>query len=307
MDAIMILVRFFIWIGVNIAGVVMLIKAIIKKEPKRNAIIAFIVGLVAFITLCTSSMKYSERHPSEPTSSSNAEAVTEIEKTPEPTAEPTIEPTAEPVVKSTPEPTEKPTPEPVVNNDNAILHREGHPTYYGSTSKAHEVWDDVEKGKIVFADSNSKYSDSTIITMDGYRQDEHYEIIRNIEIYLKNADDSVDRTLDGALDLASEYLPYDIINQWYEFNESYSLVPEADNNKDDDIYYVVEYGLTDAGSDAYYAGEHKYSGRIDIIINVSGTTNEVQYITIGFGTPRWFNSLKTNSYEQVDWEYNFLK
>ena len=306
MDAIMILVRFFIWIGVNIAGVVMLIKAIIKKEPKRNAIIAFIVGLVAFITLCTSSMKYSERHPSEPTSISNAEAVTEIEKTPEPTAEPTIEPTAEPVVKSTPEPTEKPTPEPVVNNDNAILHREGHPTYYGSTSKAHEVWDDVEKGKIVFADSNSKYSDSTIITMDGYRQDEHYEIIRNIEIYLKNADDSVDRTLDGALDLASEYLPYGIINQWYEFNESYSLVPEADNDKDDDIYYVVEYSLTDAGSDAYYAGEHKYSG-IDIVIRYSRSTNEVQYITIGSRLPRWFYSLKTNSYEQVDWEYNFLK
>ena len=123
---------------------------------------------------------------------------------------------------------------------------------------------------------------------------------------MKNADDSVDRTLDGALDLASEYLPYGIINQWYEFNESYSLVPEADNDKDDDIYYVVEYSLTDAGSDAYYAGEHKYSG-IDIVIRYSRSTNEVQYITIGSRLPRWFYSLKTNSYEQVDWEYNFLK
>lgn len=305
MDAIMILIRFFIWIGVNIAGVVMLIKAIIKKEPKRNAIIAFILGLIAFITLCTSSMRYSERHPSESTSSSTTEAVTEIETTPEPAEEPTPKITAEPIVKSTPEPTEEPTPEPVVNNDNAILHRESHPTYYGSTSKAHEVWDDVEKGKIVFADSYSKYSDSTIILMDGY-QDEKKEIIHNIEIYLKNADDSVDRTLDGALDLASEYLPYGIINQWYKFNESYSLVPEADNDKDDDIYYVVEYSLTDAGSDAYYAGEHKYSG-IDIVIRYSRSTNEVQYITIGSRLPRWFYSLKTNSYEQVDWEYNFLK
>ena len=254
MDRVVIFIRYSVWIGADIAGIVMLIKAIRRKKSKRNAIIAFIIGLTAFITIS--------------------------------------KPSGESSIKF---------------DDNAILRFEGHPTYYGSTAKAHEVWDKVEKGKIVFADSNSKYSDSVILMMHGRGQGEKNELIRDIEIYLKNMDDSVERTLDGALDLASEYLPYDIINRWYEFGQSYCLVPEADNQKKDNIYYVVEYHLTEAGSDAYYAGAHKYSGSMDIIIDVSRTTNEVQYITIGFGTPRWFSSLRINDYEQIDWEYNFIK
>ncbi len=189
-----------------------------------------------------------------------------------------------------------------LENDLAIITRDGHPTYYGSTAKAHEVWDDVEKGKIIFADSNNKYDDSTILSMGGYSQDEKNEVIREIGIYFTNMKEVPDVSLGQAVEIATDYLPQDIIDKWYEFRSSYELVP---NDPEKDTYHVITYGLTDKGSDSYYSGEHKYSGSIDVIIN--GSNENVSSLVITFGTPRWMSSLSTNGYTKNDWDYNALE
>lgn len=154
-------------------------------------------------------------------------------------------------------------------SDLDLIRAEGHPTYYGSTKVAHEIWDSAPKGKVIFADSFAKRSDNTIIYMWGYRQGENSEIIRDLQLVFYNSDDLRSIELDEALQIADEYLPHDIMNQWYEFSRSYALVPH-DSKKG--TCYVVTYHLTDSGKNS---NEHPYSGTIDVILDVSTETNQV--------------------------------
>ena len=192
--------------------------------------------------------------------------------------------------------------------DLEIIRRVGHPTYYGSNTAAHAVWGDLEKGKIHFADDSTNYSSKykPIIYLDGYTQGEKNEIIREVVLYLSNcADVSEGVNVATALQIASEYLPYDIIDEWYEFNRSYCIVPLEDNVEDKEIDFFISYRLTQEGSDAYYAKKHNYSGSIDV--HLEGIDEEhITTISIGFGTPRWTSSLDLNGMKQVDWEYDFL-
>lgn len=206
--------------------------------------------------------------------------------------------------RDTENPIEMVTEEPTmpVNTDWEIITRTNHPRYYGSTTDAHKVWKGVDKEKIIFADSNYKYSDKTILLMDGYYQKEKNEIIRSIEIYLKNFEEAMAISLEEAIQLVDGYIPYDIIAKWYEFEHSYCIKPK---DGQDDTCYVVEYGLTDAASDAYYANEHPYSGRITVIFYTDSTTENVNIITIGFGTPKWMGFLEKNGYEKTEWEFDF--
>lgn len=191
------------------------------------------------------------------------------------------------------------------NEDLATITTKGHPIYYGSTEKAHEVWDDVGGEKVIFPDSYDSYSDETIIFMDGYSSEEDDPIIRDIQIYFQNFSTPLKISLNKALKIADGYLPYDIISKWYEFGESYCLKPK-DSGSTDATYYVVTYHLTDAGSTAFYAKEHSYSGTIDIIFEVA-PNDTVNYFTIGFGTPRWMSSLGTSDYSVIDWHHDFCE
>ena len=190
-----------------------------------------------------------------------------------------------------------------VNEDFSLVTAEGHPAYYGSTKEAHSIWGKAEKGKIIFADSYDKYSDKTIIAMDGYSQGEKNEVIRGFEIYFKNFSTPMRVTLDDALKIADGYIPYEIISKWYEFNGSYCIQP-VNVDDEEEVYYVVSYHLTESGSGAYYANEHAYSGSIEVIFEVNQEGN-VNYFTVGFGTPRWMSSLSTNGYEKIEWNYDF--
>ena len=202
--------------------------------------------------------------------------------------------------ENTNKPTEEPT-DPVIT-DWEIITRPGHPGYYGSTAEAHKIWQDVAKEKIVFADSNQDYSSETILMMEGYSRDEKNEIIRGVEIYLENFEEPISISLEEAIQLADGYMPYDIIDKWYEFEHSYCIKSKDDQ---DDTCYVVEYGLTDEASDAYYANEHPYSGRITVIFYTDSTSGSVKIITIDFGTPKWMNFPEKNGYERTEWVFDF--
>lgn len=191
---------------------------------------------------------------------------------------------------------------PPVNADWEIITRTGHPRYYGSTSEAHKIWQGVAKEKIVYADSYHDYSDETVLLMTGYSREEKNEIIRGIEIYLENFEEPMAISLEEAIQLANGYVPYDIIAEWYEFEHSYCI---KSKDSQDDTCYVVEYGLTDEASDAYYANEHSYSGRITVIFYTDSTTGNVNTITVGFGTPKWMGFLEKNGYEKTEWEFDF--
>ena len=221
-------------------------------------------------------------------SGDNSNITTEKETQKDVTTEEIDTPSAEPATDSS-----------SINPDLEIIMRDGHPTYYGSVETSHTIWDGTGKGKIVFADSYDKYSKGvTILTMDAYRNS---DLIRGIEIYFSNFEEPITLSLDEALKIAAAYMPFEIMDTYYQYKDSELLVP--DEGKDGDNYYIISYNLTDEGSAAYYSKEHEYSGTIDVIIQV-GQDDTIQNVIIGFGTPRWMGSLSTNSYHKEEWACN---
>ena len=183
----------------------------------------------------------------------------------------------------------------VKETDLDIILREGHPTYYGSVALSHVIWDDVEKGRIHFGDGIYGSNDKPILSMDAYRDS---DIIRLVLINFTNFEDKQTVSVDDALRVSASYLPYNIMDQYYEYKGSKMIVPD-ESKKNNATYYVISYRLTDAGSTAYYAKEHQYSGTIDVIIQV--IDDAVQSIEITFGTPRWMGYLSKNSYHLEEW------
>ena len=185
------------------------------------------------------------------------------------------------------------------NSDLEIITRENHPLYYGSVDQSHTVWDDVTGGKIVFADGYDKYQDSTIIYMDAYRNS---DLIRNIEIYFSNFEKPVNYSAKDILPIVASYMPFDIIEKYYNFDKSEKLLPNK-KNTEKTSYYIITYSLTSDASNAYYSGEHEYSGSIDVIMTIN-EDKKVESFRIGFGTPRWMSSLSMNGYYTKSWKCN---
>lgn len=193
------------------------------------------------------------------------------------------------------QPTQEPT-EPPKETDLDIITRNGHPTYYGEMQQAHSFWNDIEKGKIVFSDDfQDEYTDNTILSVGENSKDSD---IRNIEIYFQNMKDATDITLDKAVSIVGEYLPYDILEEWYKFDKSYLLIPKKQSEENE--IYIASYSLKkDQHSAPYY-------GSVDIIIamNKNGQAN---YATIGFGLPRSMIYAEKNGYSYAEWEHDFTQ
>lgn len=109
------------------------------------------------------------------------------------------------------------------NKDWDIIIREGHPTYYGSVEVSHQIWDDVEKGKVIFADGYDEYDDITILTMDAYRNS---DLIRDVQVYLKNFEQPMEMSVEEILPIIATYMPFEIMDQYYEFSKSYMVAPD---------------------------------------------------------------------------------
>lgn len=185
-----------------------------------------------------------------------------------------------------------------IESDLEIITRTGHPTYYGSIESSHALWDDVASGKIVFGNGYNEYSDKTILCVEGYRNS---DLIHGIEVYFSNFEQPATISLEEALPIITSYIPYDVIEKYYQFNESKVYIPDEDNSAQTK-YYVITYNLTDNGK-ALYGNEHEYSGSIDIVINVN-ENESVDSFSINFGVPRWMMSPSTNNYHIEKWEYN---
>lgn len=249
----------------------------VETEPGQTPVVAPEPGVTREPESEPPTSQQETKPPAQVSEPSEPEEVTPTETTPEPDrVDLTLEPT--------------------IHSDWEIITREGHPTFYGSVEHSHLIWDDVEKGKIVFPDGYDKWGDSTILSMEAYRNS---DLIREIYVSLVNFDVPTEKTLDEILPVVASYMPYEVMDKYYEFRRSYSIEPD-EGKEDTDNYFVVSYGLTDEGKTAYYEKEHEYSGSIDVII-CTNENGQVKNFDIRFGTPRWMSSLSTNSRHKVDW------
>ena len=131
-------------VGAAVLLILFIVKAV-KKQPKKKVGLALAVCFALFVISIIIMPKQAE----EPT---QAETPTQKET---------------PVQAETTVQTEEPLQE-EINGDLEIIVRQEHPTYYGSVEVSHTIWNDVPKGKIVFADSFDKYNDDTILSMSAY-------------------------------------------------------------------------------------------------------------------------------------------
>lgn len=184
--------------------------------------------------------------------------------------------------------TEVPATEAPKESELDIILRDGHPTYYGSVEQSHKTWSDIKGKRIEFADDFYASNNKAILTMSNSHNGSG--IINTIIISFDNFEENPHLSLQDALPIAASYMPFEIMDQYYEFSKSF-MVKDSANAE----YYCVSYRLTDAAGDAYYKHEHSYSGTIDVIFCVKN--NVVSYIDIGFGTPRWFTGENYNAWE----------
>lgn len=70
MFAALMMIGFFAWIGANVAGIIFLIHGFIKKQPKKKAVKAFGVGLIAFVLMIVGAMNMDTSYIDADTSSS---------------------------------------------------------------------------------------------------------------------------------------------------------------------------------------------------------------------------------------------
>ena len=179
----------------------------------------------------------------------------------------------------------------IKETDIDIVTREGHPKYYGSVKQSHEIWDDVENGKIHFGDKVYGYNDNPIISMSSYRNS---DIIRQVIINFSNFSEETAITVEDAIPIVASYMPYEIMDKYYEYAGSEMIMPN-ENHSQNFTYYVLSYRLTTEGKNS----EHDYSGTIDVIIKADD--NYVQDVDITFGKPKWMNFLEKNGYHTEKW------
>lgn len=183
-----------------------------------------------------------------------------------------------------------------------IITRNGHPTFYGSIKAAHDIWNDVEDGKVIITDKYSvNLKNNTLLFLQEYDYKDD-DLIRDIQIYFSRFKYPPNLYIDDVLPIVVEYLPLDLISQWYVFDESYYLF-DVDGKVATD--YVISYTLNNRGKEAYQSDEIAYGYTIDVIITV-GNDGIVDTLRIHSGIPKSMQSqfLKLNGYKKFDWEFN---
>ncbi|MDD6429212.1 MAG: hypothetical protein PUF90_07040 [Lachnospiraceae bacterium] len=184
------------------------------------------------------------------------------------------------------------------DNDMDIILKSGHPTLFGSVKASHKVWDNTGDDKILFADSGSSYSDQNIISMDALSTS---DVINEIEIYFSNSNNIGSVSLDEALHVTAEYIPFEILKKYYEFNMSEILVPKKDNKNNEGTYYIISYKMIDKYQ--YTDETSDYGGSIVAIININTKGSNTQHIQLTTSIPNWMNIYPDqNGYKEQSWK-----
>ncbi|SFA93818.1 hypothetical protein SAMN05216249_10584 [Acetitomaculum ruminis DSM 5522] len=187
----------------------------------------------------------------------------------------------------------------IKDSDFSLILKDNHPKFYGSTKKAHEIWNEIITNKIIFSDSSFDYSDYTVLNMKGDTND---DTIRRIEIYFQNFANNEKVDINEAETVRDAYLPKDILDKWYKKEDDYLLIPKDNNlSKDEDdeneknTCHVLSYALTKKGLKAWNNNKHTYASHIYSIIYYYSDKN-ADYLTISQSLPKWMKSPGQNGY-----------
>lgn len=120
--------------------------------------------------------------------------------------------------------------------------------------------------------------------MDAYLNDNgigYQDKIQQVEIYFSNFEEKPDISLEEAYRISASYLPFDILDKYYVFEESYILTDKENGTK----RYIINYAL----KDQFRNSDKGLGGQICTTISCN-KNDEPEAITIGLfdSTPSKF-------------------
>lgn len=188
--------------------------------------------------------------------------------------------------------------------DMELLTIEGHPTFYGSSEKAHEVWDKYSAEDTVmikgFVGHSSTYDDA-ILVLDCFKNGgmADSDIINGVHITFSNFSDGKKVGFQEALSIASDYFPYEIMSEKYSLFEScYQKM-----KKEEKPYYkyFINYKMKDVTQSSAYDHDLPYDCWVSVVFYVDSEEN---VDSISISTDRASGSRYES--EKFEWGYDFL-
>ena len=129
-----------------------------------------------------------------------------------------------------------------------LLTLKDHPKFYGDYKAAKRFWKGFDKIKVVNARLTIQNEDALLLVTTG---DEDNGVITNVTINLSDYEKKQYLELDNVMQLICDYIPYDIIDKYYDFKESFHEVYK--NGRYEAYHYVME--LNANGKEVNKSGE----------------------------------------------------
>lgn len=195
------------------------------------------------------------------------------------------------------------------NSDLDIFTIDGHPVYYGTVEQAEKIWTDFLGETVILPNSGYKYQDEkTLIVFTGYGS--NFKLLNDIQLYFKNTKSGC-LNLSTALKIAYEYLPIDLMHNYYEFVRSY-ILDDIDPTETNTYMYVIHYTITENGlnqrektqQDGYYTMPYE----IFVKLYSSDNSQNIDILSISddLDNAYWDIYYTRKGLKETKWNYDFL-
>ncbi len=183
-----------------------------------------------------------------------------------------------------------------------IINIKGHPVYYDETKKAKEVWDNYIGKEVFISPKTYDHTENAVLIIKDLYDifDEEQSRIVGFDIYLNKMEDPV--SLDQALNIASDFLPIELMKQYYSFEESYIIAGK-------DLYmHIVHYKVTEEGLKIREeTKESIFTMPYEIYVMLDGEESiSLLRITEKLENEYWESNHWNNVEERIEWDYDFL-
>lgn len=216
----------------------------------------------------------------------------------------------------------------IKNADLELVTKIKHPTLFSSTDSAHEFWGD-DKGliswkdredkKISYPDTYSNYNGSGVdwsplileLANDSNFAPNQTSYIWGIGIYFDNFKKPIKCNLNDALQIASAYLPHDVLANYYEYEHSIAYKAIKASKKADCYYEVVYSPNKKAKKERMKLNNHAYEYPIINIVLRKDANDVVTDLHIDLHQSICQSGRHSiaygGDYKTVKWHYDFLK
>lgn len=174
-----------------------------------------------------------------------------------------------------------------------------HPRLYGDFNVAQEIWKDYSNIVVLNSRRSSRNKDALLLATSN---DSYNDIINSISINLSNVDNKQDIKFEEVLELVCNYIPYDIIDKYYVFDEAFHETFKAGDYEA--FIYVMK--INENGKAVNKLGEKHYNDRFafkiihrndnDWIVSMDSLSYEGNY-----------SSSKQGVYDVENWDVDIYK